>query len=161
MTRKTKDDYIPILDKKEGRWNRKRYALVKINLMFRKHREIFWPEIENFRNEMLNADFHDGDEKILTLKSIPNHPRHVCSFIEVLEMFREDWSTELLAEIAGRDITTGKPTVELRALRILTSRSSSTADPNLVENLLILLKQGASRARVRLEANNLLIRQRT
>jgi hypothetical protein len=72
------------------------------------------------------------------------------------EMLIGDLLLTLLAEIAGRDISIGDPTVELRALGILNDRRGIAADPNLVEKLLTQLEQGASQFQVQFEASNLL-----
>ena len=100
------------------------------------------------------------DDIILTSEDIPNHEDHVDRFVTALEMAKEDWSTELLAEIAGQDITMGDPSVELRALRIMNDRHGTTANPALVDNLLTQLEQGAIRPRVKLDAGNLLLLRR-
>ena len=100
------------------------------------------------------------DDIILTSEDIPNHEDHVNRFVTALEVVKEDWSTELLAEIAGQDITMGNPSVELRALRIMNDRHGTTANPALVDNLLTQLEQGAIRPRVKLEASNLLLMEK-
>tara|TARA_B100001013_G_scaffold260732_1_gene163553 strand:- start:309 stop:893 length:585 start_codon:yes stop_codon:yes gene_type:complete len=116
----------------------------------------YWKELHH-RNLCFDGSENDI---ILTSEDIPNHEDHVNRFVTALEVVKEDWSTELLAEIAGQDITMGKPSVELRALRIMNDRRDTTANPALVDILLTQLEQGAIRDRVKLEASNLLLMEK-
>ena len=116
----------------------------------------YWKELHH-RNLCFDGSENDI---ILTSEDIPNHEDHVNRFVTALEVVKEDWSTELLAEIASQDITMGKPSVELRALWIMNDRRDTTANPALVDILLTQLERGAIRDRVKLEASNLLLMEK-